>query len=275
MKIFKKILRNKLSVIGILLFLLIFLSCIFAPFLTPYNPSSIDMMNMSKAPSSSHIFGTDNIGRDVFSRILYGGRVSMLVGALGALFGTLIGTFLGAIAGYFGGKIDSALVRCSEVFLTIPDLILILVLSTIFGQGVGNIILVFTITGWMTTFRIVRSGFMQTKQETFVSACQSFGISDSRIIFNNILPNTLSPVCVAFSVNVAGFVLAEAGLSFIGVGIPSDVPTWGNIINAAKSIDVIKNYWWLWIIPGLAISGFVLSINFMGDALRDIMDPKE
>ena len=271
----KKFYKNKLAFIGFIFFTVILLACIFAPLLTTYAPEAVDLSAMNRPPSAQHIFGTDKLGRDVFSRILYGGRVSIQVGMTGAVFGALIGTILGGIAGYFGGKIDAVLVRISELFSTFPDMIVILLLSSIFGQGVFNLIFVFSVMGWMTTFRMVRNEFMSLKQETYVDVCRAFGFSDSRIIFNNILRNAISPVTVSLSFNVAGFILSEAGLSFLGVGVPSDIPTWGNIINAAKTADVIKNSWWLWLVPGAVITIFVLSINFIGDGLRDIMDPKQ
>lgn len=271
----KKFYKNKLAFIGFIFFTVILLACIFAPLLTTYAPEAVDLSAMNRPPSAQHIFGTDKLGRDVFSRILYGGRVSIQVGVTGAVFGALIGTILGGIAGYFGGKIDAVLVRISELFSTFPDMIVILLLSSIFGQGVFNLIFVFSVMGWMTTFRMVRNEFMSLKQETYVDVCRAFGFSDSRIIFNNILRNAISPVTVSLSLNVAGFILSEAGLSFLGVGVPSDIPTWGNIINAAKTADVIKNSWWLWLVPGAVITIFVLSINFIGDGLRDIMDPKQ
>lgn len=271
----KKFYNNKLAFIGLIFFTLILLASIFAPILTNYQPETVDLSSISKAPSKEHILGTDKLGRDVFARLLYGGRVSILVGVLGALIGAGIGSILGGIAGYFGGRIDSILVRIAELFSTFPNMILIILLSSIFGQGVFNIIFVFSITGWMTTFRMVRNEFMSLKEETYIDVCRAFGFSNSRIIFNNILRNAISPVIVALSINVAGFILGEAGLSFLGVGIPPEIPTWGNIINAAKSVDVIKNSWWLWVPPGLVITIFVLSINFIGDGLRDIMDPKQ
>ena len=271
----KKFYKNKLAFIGFIFFTVILLACIFAPLLTSYAPEAVDLSAMNRPPSAQHIFGTDKLGRDVLSRILYGGRVSIQVGMTGAVFGALIGTILGGIAGYFGGKIDAVLVRISELFSTFPDMIVILLLSSIFGQGVFNLIFVFSVMGWMTTFRMVRNEFMSLKQETYVDVCRAFGFSDSRIIFNNILRNAISPVTVSLSLNVAGFILSEAGLSFLGVGVPSDIPTWGNIINAAKTADVIKNSWWLWLVPGAVITIFVLSINFIGDGLRDIMDPKQ
>lgn len=271
----KKFYNNKLALIGLIFFMIILLSTIFAPLLVSYDPNVVDLSSMSKAPSAKHILGTDKLGRDVFARILYGGRISIMVGVLSAIMGATIGTIFGGVSGYFGGKLDSFFVRLAELFSTFPQMIVILLLSSLLGQGVKNIILVFSITGWMTTFRMVRNEFMSLKQEPYVEVCRAFGYSDIRIIFNNILRNAISPVIVALSINVAGFILGEAGLSFLGVGVPLDIPTWGNIINSAKSIDVIKNNWWLWVIPGIVITVFVLSINFIGDGLRDIMDPKQ
>lgn len=277
--LFKKNLRkfanNKLAMIGLVFVVVIVLASIFAPLLTHYDPSAINLREMSQSPNANHLLGTDKLGRDLLSRVLYGGRVSIYVGIFGAFSGSLIGMVLGSIAGYFGGKTDSILIRISEIFQTFPQMILIMILVTIIGQGVGNLILVFSITGWMTTFRMVRNEFMALRNETYVQVSEAFGMSKASIMFKQILPNVLSPVIVATTVNVAGFILSEAGLSFIGVGVPSSVPTWGNILNAAKSIEVVSNYWWLWAVPGAVISVFVLAINFLGDGLRDVLDPKQ
>lgn len=271
----KKMRSNKLATIGLLVCIGMTLLSVFAPLITSYDPAQMNLSNITQAPSAEHIFGTDKLGRDVFAQVLYGGRVSIYVGVLSALGGTIIGVLTGAIAGYFGGKVDSILLRFSEIFMTFPQLILVLVLVSLLGQGVNNLIIVFVITGWMTTFRLVRNEFLTVREETYVSVCRSFGIPTSSIIFKHMLPNTMSPIIVAFTVNVAGFILAEAGLSFLGLGVPVTTPTWGNIMNAAQSIDVVTNYWWLWLAPGLAISLFVLAINFLGDGLRDILDPKQ
>lgn len=230
---------------------------------------------MTLPPSVEHLLGTDKLGRDVFSRILYGGRISIYVSVVGAIMGTLIGTILGGIAGYFGGKIDSCLVRVSEIFLTFPNMILILILVSMVGQGVNNLIIIFSITGWMTTFRMVRNEFLRLREETFVEVCKAFGISEISIMFRHILPNAISPIMVSTTLNIANYILQEAGLSFLGLGVPSTIPTWGNIMNAAKSIEILRNYWWLWLSPGLVISIFVLAVNFLGDGLRDVLDPKQ
>lgn len=271
----RKFVNNKLAMIGLICILIIVLAAVFAPVLTQYDPSAINLAEMSLKPSAVHLFGTDKLGRDVFSRILYGGRVSILVGIVGAMSSALVGMVLGSIAGYFGGKIDGALIRLSELFQTFPQIILIMVMVAILGQGVWNLTIVFSCTGWMTTFRMVRNEFLTLREETYVQVCEAFGMSKATIMFKQILPNVLTPVIVSATANVASFILSEASLSFLNLGVPSAVPTWGNILNAAKSIEVVSNYWWLWAIPGIVISVFVLSINFFGDGLRDVLDPKQ
>lgn len=271
----RKLINNRLAMIGLIFVVLIVGGCLAAPLLTHYDPNEIDFGAKNIGPCAEHILGTDKLGRDIFARILYGGRISILVGIVGALSGSLIGMVLGSIAGYFGGKVDAILIRASELFQTFPQMILVLILAAILGQGVGNLLLIFSLTGWMTTFRMVRNEFMALRGETYVQVCEAFGMSKTSIMFKQILPNVMSPVIVAATVNVAGFILQEASLSFLGVGVPSTVPTWGNILNAAKSIEVINNYWWLWAVPGVVISVFVLAINFFGDGLRDVLDPKQ
>lgn len=271
----RKFVRNKLAMLGLIVVLVIVFMCIAAPLLTEFDPAKPDFKAQTEAPSAVHLLGTDKLGRDVFARVLYGGRISILIGVTGAFFGSAIGVILGSIAGYFGGWIDSLLIRISEVFQTFPEMILILILGAIVGQGVGNLLFIFAITGWMTTFRMVRNEFLALRSETYVQVCEAFGMSKSAIMFKQILPNVLSPVIVSTTVNIAGFILSEAGLSFLGVGVPSSVPTWGNILNAAKSIEVVSNYWWLWVVPGAVITIFVLAINFFGDGLRDVLDPKQ
>lgn len=271
----KRLLKNKLAVMGIIIILIFIILAVFAPLFTSFKPNTIDLNAVGASPSSSHIFGTDKLGRDVFARILYGGRTSITVGVLSALSGSLIGVVFGCVAGYFGGKIDSLFIRLSEILQTFPQMILILIMVAIMSQGVQNLIIIFSITGWMTTFRMIRNEFMVLREETYVEVNKAFGISDVTIMFKQILPNTLSPIIVSTTINSAGFILSEAGLSYLGLGVPNTVATWGNIMNAAKSLDVIANNWWLWVIPGITISLFVLAVNFFGDGLRDVLDPKQ
>ena len=269
-----KMISNKLGMIGFIVVVVMSLMSILAPVLTNIDPTVTDMVNINKAPGGLHILGTDSIGRDLFSRLLYGGRISISIGIISALTTSFIGTVFGLIAGYFRGIVDSFLVRLSEVIQTVPMIILVMVLVTIIGPGVRNMVLVFSLTGWMTVFRIVRNKVLRLREETYVEVNRAFGISNSKIMFSQILPNTLSPIIVATTINVAFFILSETELSFLGLGVPTNISTWGTIINGAKSLSVIENQWWLWIIPGAVISLFIMSINFFGDALRDVLDPK-
>ena len=269
-----KMISNKLGMIGFIVVVVMSLMSICAPLLTNIDPTVTDMANINRSPGGLHLLGTDSIGRDLFSRLLYGGRISISIGIISALTTSLIGTVLGLIAGYLRGIIDSILVRISEVVQTVPMIILVMVLVTIIGPGVRNMVVVFSLTGWMTVFRIVRNEVLRLREETYVEVNRAFGISDAKIMFSQILPNTLSPIIVATTINVAFFILSETELSFLGLGVPTNISTWGTIINGAKSLSVIENQWWLWIIPGAVISLFIMSINFFGDALRDVLDPK-
>ena len=267
--------RNRLALIGIAMVTLVILACVGAPLLTDYDPKAIDYSAVLQAPNDAHRLGTDRLGRDVFSRILYGGQMSIFIGVVSTLAGAFIGVVMGGLAGYFGGKLDSVFVRFSEIMLTFPSMILILILVSMMGQGVWNLIIIFAVTGWMTPFRIIRGEFLSLREETFVEVSRSFGISDISIAFKQILPNAIGPIIAATPMNVASGILSEAGLSYLGVGVPAQTPTWGNILNAAKSIDVIASYWWLWVAPGVMICVFVLGVNFLGDGLRDVLDPKQ
>ena len=271
----EKVARNRLALIGIAMVTLVILTCVGAPLLTDYDPKAIDYSAVLQAPNDAHRLGTDRLGRDVFSRILYGGQMSIFIGVVSTLAGAFIGVVMGGLAGYFGGKLDSVFVRFSEIMLTFPSMILILILVSMMGQGVWNLIIIFAVTGWMTPFRIIRGEFLSLREETFVEVSRSFGVSDISIAFKQILPNAIGPIIAATPMNVASGILSEAGLSYLGVGVPAQTPTWGNILNAAKSIDVIASYWWLWVAPGVMICVFVLGVNFLGDGLRDVLDPKQ
>lgn len=270
----RKLLKNSLSMAGTIVFLVMVFASVFAPLFTEYDPGMMNLEESVQAPGPGHWFGTDRLGRDVFTQILYGGRVSLYVGLVGALLGALLGMVFGILGGYLGGRLDAMLIKISEIFQTFPNMILVLILAGMLGQGVNNLIIIFSVTGWTTTFRMVRNQILVQKEEVYVMACKGFGISDFSIMFRHILPNITSPIFVSITINIAGYILQEAGLSFLGLGVPVTTPTWGNIMNAAKSIQVIREQWWLWLFPGLTISLFVLSVNFLGDGLRDVLDPK-
>lgn len=271
----EKFLRNKLAVIGMAVVLIYLILCFLAPLFTKFDPNGVNLIERSQPPSAEHILGTDQVGRDLFTRLLYGGRVSILIGLCGAVGGGLLGSVLGAVAGYFGGYLDKALLKLCELFLSFPQTLLCLLLVVFLGQGTMNLFLIFTITGWTTTFRVVRSMYYSLKEESYVEACEAMGMKKSSIMFKHIFPNTLGPIIVNVTLYVAIYILQEAALSFIGLGVPSTVPTWGNILNAAKDVTTVTNMPWLWIPPGLAISIFVLGANFFGDGLRDVFDPHQ
>lgn len=271
----RKFLRNKLAVFGLIVVVVMTIACVGAmlagiDFATP-NPTI-----MKKPPSAEHLFGTDTIGRDLLARVLYGGCYSIFIGVFCAVLSSVVGAVLGAIAGYFGGWTDTCIIRVSEVFQAFPQLVLVMMMVAILGtRGLGNMLFIFVFTGWMTTFRMVRNEFMSLKNETYVKVSEAFGMSKANVMFKQILPNVLTPIIVSTTTNVAYFILQEASLSFIGLGVADSTPTWGNILNAAKSIAVVQDMWWIWVFPGLAISLFVLAINFLGDGLRDVLDAKQ
>ena len=267
--------RNTAGMTGLAIIVIMVLGAVFAQQLTGQDPTAIDPISSRLAPSWEHLMGTDRLGRDMFTQVLYGGRQSIYIGVVSSLLANMIGTVLGALAGYLGGKLDTVLMRVSELVMTFPQLILVLISVSLLGQGVNNVILIFALTGWMTTFRLVRGEFLSLREEAFVEADRAFGFSKKRIIFRHLLPNTLSPIVVAFTVNTAFYIIAEAGLSFLGLGVPITTPTWGNLLSAAQDPVVVNEYWWLWVFPALAIVVFVFGVNFIGDGLRDVLDPRQ
>lgn len=268
------LLHNPSAVIGLIIISIMILSAIFAVQISGVSPDYINPVNGRLGPGWHHLMGTDQLGREMLSRVLSGGRQSIYIGVLASFLANLIGTVLGATAGYLGGKIDSVVMRVSELVMTFPQLILVLIFVSLLGQGINNVIIVFALTGWMTTFRLVRGEFFSLREEAFVEADRAFGFSKPRIIFRHILPNTMSPIVVAFTINIAIFIIAEAGLSYLGLGVPVTTPTWGNLLTAAQNPVVVDEYWWLWIFPAASIATFVLGVNFVGDGLRDVLDPR-
>ena len=267
-----KFMSNKLAMLGAIMFLVISLACIFAPYITKYDPAMFDLLNMAKPPSAEHIFGTDKIGRDLFARCLYGGRTSIMIAGAGALGGAIIGVILGCFAGYKGGWFDKICMRASEIFMSFPQLILVLVMLSIMGQSTKNIVIVFIFTGWSGVFRQARAAMLSIREEEYVQALHAFGLSDFVVCFKHMLPNALSPVIVNVTINFATMILEEASLSFLGLGVPMEIPTWGNILNAAQDLHTLQNAWWIWLFAGIVISLFVMAVSFVGDGIRDTTD---
>lgn len=272
MRSFQKLISNRLAMVGLGCLILIILACMLAPVLTPYDPTAIDPKNKLLPMSWEHPLGTDQLGRDMLSRILYGGRTTLSISLISSALTGLLGVALGCIAGFFGGKVDSAIRTTGEFIACFPDLILTMLIMAFLGQSVYWIMAIWILTGWMSPMRMVRSKILSLKEEPYVDSCRANGVGSASIMFRHLLPNTIGVVIVNITSNVAGRVLAESTLSFLGLGISPSNPSWGNIINAAKNLNVMINSPQLWIIPGVVISIFVLSVNFFGDGLRDALD---
>ena len=271
----RKFLNNKLAIVGAGIFIVILLASIFAPLLTSYDPLKADMGSVLQSPSLEHIFGTDKVGRDVFSRVLYGGRISILIGLGSALGCAVIGVLLGCYGGYKGGWFDKIVLHISEVFMSFPQLVLVLLLVTILGQSLKNLIIIFILTGWGSVYRMARSQILTIREEEYVQSLNAFGLNDFIICYKHMLPNAIGPIVVNITLSTAMFILQEASLSFLGLGVPLEIATWGNILNAAQDMYTLQNNWWLWLPVGIVISSFVMGINFLGDGLRDTTDPTQ
>lgn len=274
-RVLRKLMSNHLSVVGLVIFSLILLSAIFAPLLTSYGPLQISLKGVLSPPSSTHIFGTDKLGRDVFTRILYGGRISILIGFGSALGAATIGILAGSYGGYKGGWVDKFFLRLSEIFMSFPQIVLVLLIVTIVGQSMSNLIFIFIGTGWGSVYRMTRAKMLSIREEEYVIALKAFGLNDLLICYKHMLPNALGPIMVNITLSTAMFILQEAALSFLGLGVPLQIATWGNILNAANDMTVLTQYWWIWLPVGIVISLFVLSVNFIGDGLRDSADPSQ
>lgn len=269
----KKFFKHKLAVFGLIVFSLIVLMAIFAPLMAPQSPYSVNG-EFADQPSAEHLLGTDQVGRDLLSRLIYASRVSLAVGIGAVAIYVVIGTFLGAVAGYFGKWVDMIIMRLTDVFMSFPYLMVILVLVSIMGPSLFNIILVIGLLGWPSVARIVRGSVLTIKEMDYVKAGVALGLPSWKILFQHILPNCLAPILVNATFGIASSIILEASLSFLGMGVQPPTASWGNMLNEAQSLTVLATQPWLWLPPGLMILLAVISINFMGDGLRDAMDPK-
>jgi len=271
----RRFFNNRLATIGLIIFTIIIFITIFAPIICKYSPQKIDLLNRLQPPSLEHISGTDKVGRDVFARILYGGQVSIFVGVGSALGAAIIGVLIGSYAGYKGGLIDKIFMRISEAMMSFPKIVLVLLLVSIAGQSLWNLIVIFILTGWGSIYRMIRAKILSIREEEYVLALKAFGLNDIIICYKHMLPNALGPVLVNITLSTAMFILQEAALSFLGLGVPLNIPTWGNILNVAQDISVLRENWWIWFPVGTVISLFVMSVNFIGDGFRDSIDPAQ
>jgi peptide/nickel transport system permease protein len=268
----KKILQNPLALTGLLLISAILFLALLAPWLAPYDPDAIQVKQILLGPSAGHWMGTDGLGRDVWSRMLYGGRVSLLVGLVAVGISTVIGIILGALAGYYRGWADTVIMRLVDIMLSIPSFFLILAVIAFLSPSITNVMIVIGLTSWMSVTRLVRAEFLSLTQREFVMASNALGAQDWRVIFKHCLPNSLTPVLVSVVLGIASAVLLESGLSFLGLGVQPPQASWGNILTDGK--EYIQFAWWLSLFPGLAILITVLGYNLLGEGLRDVFDPR-
>jgi peptide/nickel transport system permease protein len=264
--------RNCMAMAGLTLVVTLFVVSIFAPWLAPYDPDHIDLTQVLMPPNQAHLMGTDTLGRDVLSRIIYGSRVSLKVGFVAVGLATLIGLVVGALAGYYGGWVDASLMRLVDLMLCFPAFFLILAVIAVLEPSIWNIMVVIGLTSWMGVARLVRAEFLSLREREFVTAARALGASDVRLIVRHMLPNALAPVMVSATLGVAGAILTESALSFLGLGVQPPTPSWGNILTAGK--DNIEIAWWLSVFPGLAILITVMSYNLLGEGIREAVDPR-
>jgi peptide/nickel transport system permease protein len=268
---FCRFLRHKVALVGAAIILLLALGAILAPHLTPYEFDQLDLATMSATPSTSHLLGTDSLGRDILTRVLYGGRISLTIGVLAMSVATTIGTALGMLAGFFGGWVDNAVSALVDLMLSLPTLFILILLGTFLGTKLAVIIAIIGLVRWMATTRLVRGTVLSLKNFEFVLAARAVGASPWRIMVRHMLPNTLSPIIVSATLGIAGAIITESTLSFLGLGVQPPTPTWGNMLREAQEQLAVAP--WVTVAPGLAIFLAVMSINFIGDGLRDAFDP--
>lgn len=271
----KRFCHNQLAVVGLVTILIFMLLAIFAPLLTPYDPNRANLRERNQPPSKEHWFGTDDMGRDILARTLYGGRISLSVGLVSVGISLSLGLSLGSIAGYFGGIVDTLIMRVADVFYSFPFLILAITISAIFGPSIYNTMIILGVLSWPGPARLIRGEFLKLKETDYVAAATALGAKSSRVMFRHILPNGFSPLLVSATLGVASAILSEAGLSFLGLGVPPPAPSWGNMLNRARPLHILATMPWMWLAPGIAIFVIVLSINFVGDGLRDAFDPRQ
>lgn len=266
--------KNKLILIGTSILTTLIIVSFIGPLFIKQDISSVDLYNISSPPSGEHLLGTDDLGRDVLARLLYGGRVSLLVGVFATMLQVMIGTILGVLAGYFGGAIDAIIMRIVDIVMCFPFFIVAIALAAIVGPSVVNLIIIIAILSWTDIARIVRAEVLSIKERDFIMASKAIGFNNLDIILKHIIPNVLSSILVATTLSMATAILMEASLSFLGMGVKPPMPSWGNMLTAAQNMRTLSSEWWLWIPPGFMIIISVLAINFLGEGLRRKLDPK-
>jgi len=265
--------RHIAALVSVAVLSLLIVICFAAPVIAPYKFDAIDLRNARQPPTWKHLMGTDELGHDQFTRVLFGGRISLLIGLTAALVGTAFGTLVGALAGYYGGRLDNLLMRFTDIAFSIPTLPLLIVISAFTKSSIPIMILVIGGLSWMATARVVRGSVLSIKQQDFITAARMIGSPDSHIIVRHILPNVLGPIVVGATLGVGGAIITESALSFLGLGVQPPIPSWGNMLQDSQTTMASRP--WLTIFPGLAILITVLCVNFIGDGLQDALDPTQ
>ena len=264
--------KNRMALAGLVFIALILGMALFAPLVAPYDPSAIDTTNILAAPSAAHIFGTDTLGRDIFSRIAYGARISLSIGFIAVGIAVAIGIVFGSIAGYFGGRTDAVIMRFVDIMLCFPTFFLILAVIAVLEPSIFNIMVVIGATSWMGVARLIRAEVLTLKERDYVTAARIMGAGNVRILTRHIIPNAIGPVMVSATLGIGAAILVESALSFLGIGVQPPTPSWGNILMDGKSTLGVA--WWLTIFPGVFILLTVLAYNLLGEGLRDMMEPR-
>lgn len=267
--------RHRVAVVSVFVLIIVGAASAAAGFIAQFDPNTIDLAAVRTAPTAKHWLGTDSTGRDVFARLLYAGRVSLGIGLVAAALAVVIGLALGSVAGMLGGWVDTVIMRLADIFLSFPSLVVMIVLAGIFGPSIPILVLAIGLFQWPTTCRLVRGSTLSAREDEYVLASRAGGASTAWIITRHIIPAVMPPVVVAATLSVAGAIALEATLSFLGLGVQPPTSSWGNMLTAAQSITVVQSMPWLWLPPGLAVAMTVLAVNFVGDGLRDALDPRQ
>lgn len=271
----RRFLRNRLALPALIVLVLLVLLVTLGPAVYGVDPNAVDPAKYRLAPSPEHPLGTDSAGRDVLARMMVGGQASLAVGLSAALTATVLGVLLGAVAGYFRGWVDGTLSRVAEIVQTFPTLIVIVTLAAMLGASLPLLIIVIALMEWTTAFRVVRGLTMSLREQDSILAIVGLGASSSRVVIRHVVPSVLGPASVVATLLTASLIMLEAGLSFLGLGVPPPTATWGSMLSEAQSLSILRTMPWLWVPPGIAIALTVLAVNFVGDGLRDAVDPKQ
>ncbi|QDL56807.1 ABC transporter permease [Rhodoferax aquaticus] len=270
----KRFMRHRLALLGLVILTLMLAAAVFAPLIERYPPNDLNLEAMGQAPSAAHWLGTDTTGRDVWSRVIHASQVSMSVGLVAVSLSTLIGVLIGSVSGYASGRTDLLLMRMTDMVMAFPSMVIIITVAAALGPSIYNTMLVIGMLTWPGVARLVRGQMLSFREQQFVLAARSIGVPPIQIMYRHLLPNVVGTVTVAATFGMANAILQEAALSFLGLGVQAPTPSWGNMLRDAQTLSILEGMPWLWIVPGLMIALAVLSINFIGDGLRDALDPR-